>query len=394
MGSARPRLRIGLVGAGMIGRTHAHAYRNLQECYQPPAADVELKVVADVDPQLAEDARARYEFERVAARWEEVLEATDVDVVSIALPNFQHREVAEALAASGKHVLCEKPLAASASDAGAMLEAVRHARIVHGTGFNLRRAPAVAAIQQIIQSGRLGEIRQFHGRYFTDYAASPDVPFTWRYRRDLAGSGALGDIGSHLIDLARFLCGNIVAVDGASAVTFIPKRAVPKGHVTGHARVESSGEMREVDTDDVVSFSARFANGAVGNFHFSRIATGYRNSPAFEIIGSNGAVSFDMERPGEFGLFESQDDESSNGFRRVVLGPSHPQFGNVAAFPVAGVGISYTETYVVQANEFLRAVVEGNRDYAPNFADGYAVARVCDTVLASAEGHKSISIDR
>jgi levoglucosan dehydrogenase len=394
MGTARPRLRIGLVGAGMIGRTHAHAYRNLQECYQPPAAEVELKVVADVDPQLAEDALARYGFERVASRWEEVLEAPDVDVVSIALPNFQHREVAEALAASGKHVLCEKPLAATSSDALAMLEAVQRAGIVHGTGFNLRRTPAVAAIQQAIQSGRLGEIRQFHGRYFTDYAASPDVPFTWRYRRDLAGSGALGDIGSHLIDLARFLCGDIVAVDGASAVTFIPKRAVPKGHVTGHARVESSGEMREVDTDDVVSFSARFANGAIGNFHFSRIATGYRNSPAFEIVGSRGSASFDMERAGEFGLFESHDDESVNGFRRVVLGPNHPQFGNVAAFPVAGVGISYTETYVVQASEFVRAVVDGKRDYAPNFADGYAVAQVCDAVLAAADSHKAITIGK
>lgn len=388
MGSARPRLRIGLVGAGMIGRTHAHAYRNLQECYQPTAADVELKVVADVDPRLTEDARARYGFERTATRWEEVLEAKDVDVVSIALPNFQHREVAEALAASSKHVLCEKPLAATSADAAAMLEAVRRAGVVHGVGFNLRRAPAVAAIRQAIQSGRLGEIREFHGRYFTDYAASPDVPFTWRYQRNLAGSGALGDIGSHIIDLARFLCGDIVAIDGASAVTFISERPVPKGHVTGHARVESSGEMRQVDTDDAVAFNARFAGGAVGSFHFSRIATGYRNSPAFEIIGSKGAVHFDMERAGEFGLFESQDDESVNGFRRVVVGPNHPQFGNVAAFPVAGVGISYTETYVVQANEFLRAVVAGNREYAPNFADGYAVARVCDAVLAAAEGRQ------
>ncbi|HEX5416251.1 MAG TPA: Gfo/Idh/MocA family oxidoreductase [Chloroflexota bacterium] len=386
MGATRPRLRIGLVGAGMIGRTHTHAYRNLQECYQPPVADVELKVVADVDPKLTEDARARYGFERVATRWEEVLEAKDVDVVSIALPNFQHREVAEALAASGKHVLCEKPLAATASDAAAMLEAVRRAGVVHGVGFNLRRTPAVAAIRQAIQSGCLGEIRQFNGRYFTDYAASPEVPFTWRYRRDLAGSGALGDIGSHIIDLARFLCGEIVTIDGATASTFIARRPVPRGHVTGHARVENSDEFREVDTDDVIAFSARFANGAVGNFHFSRVAIGYRNSPAFEIIGSKGAAHFDMERAGEFGLFEHQDDEGSNGFRRVVVGPNHPQFGNVAAFPVAGVGISYTETFIVQAHEFLRGVVEGNTDYAPSFADGHAVAKICDEVLAVANG--------
>ena len=393
MGSARPRLGVGLVGAGMIGRTHAHAYRNLQECYQPLAADVELKIVADVDPRLADDARARYGFERTTSRWEEVLEARDVDLVIVALPNFQHRKVAEALAATGKHVLCEKPLAATAADAGAMHQAVRQAGIVHGVGFNLRRTPAIAAIRQAIQNGRLGEIRQFHGRYFTDYAASPDVPFTWRYRRDLAGSGALGDIGSHLIDLARFLCGEIVAIDGASVATFIPRRPIPQGHVTGHSRAESSGELRDVDTDDVVAFSARFASGAIGNFHFSRIATGYRNSPTFEIVGSQGAVSFDMERAGEFGLYEQQDDDSVNGFRRVVTGPSHPQFGNVAAFPVAGVGTSYTETYVVQANEFLRAVVSGDSAYTPSFADGYAAARICDAVLAVADGRKPIDLE-
>jgi len=392
MGSIRPRLRVGLVGAGMIGRTHAHAYRALPECYQPPAADVELKVVADVDPRLTDDARARYGFERSASRWEEVLEARDVDVVSVALPNFQHRQVAEALAAAGKHILCEKPLAATAADAGAMLQAVQQARIVHGVGFNLRRSPAIAAIREAIVGGRLGEIRQFHGRYFTDYAARPDVPFTWRYRRELAGSGALGDIGSHIIDLARFLCGEIVAIDGASVATFITQRPIPQGHVTGHSRAASSGELQDVDTDDVVAFSARFASGAIGNFHFSRIATGYRNSPAFEIIGSKGAVSFDMERAGEFGWFESQEDDGVNGFRRVVVGPSHPEFGNVAAFPVAGVGTSYTETYVVQANEFLRAVVADNRDYAPNFADGYAAARICDAVLAAAEAGKPVDL--
>jgi predicted dehydrogenase len=219
------------------------------------------------------------------------------------------------------------------------------------------------------------------------------VPFTWRYQRALAGSGALADIGSHLIDLSRFLVGEIDQVEGATLETFIRQRPVPVGHVIGHARAQSSGEVREVDTDDVAAFTVRFRHGAVGDFRCNRVAAGFRNSPAFELIGSHGSAAFDMERPAEFQFFDASRDDDVNGFRRVVTGPSHPYFESLTTLPVAGAGYGYAETYVAQAYEFVRAVVSGSADSIPNFEDGYAVALVCDAVLRAAEQGRRVQID-
>jgi len=166
--------------------------------------------------ELATDAQVRWGFERVASDWQAVADARDVDIAVVALPNFQHAAAVDALLATGKHILCEKPLANTPHDAARMVEAAERAGIVHGVGFNLRRAPAVAAIRGLVERGELGEIEQFSARYMTDYAASPEVPFTWRYQRSLAGSGALGDIASHIIDLARFFCGDLDTIRGAA----------------------------------------------------------------------------------------------------------------------------------------------------------------------------------
>jgi predicted dehydrogenase len=378
-------LKVAIVGAGMIGRAHARAFRGLAAMFQPMPARVELSVVADADAALARDAQVRWQIGRVASSWTEVVEADDVDIACVALPNHEHRLAVEALVAAGKHVLCEKPLAPTVSDAQAIVRAAERAGVVHGTGFNLRRAPAVAAIRAAVSRGVIGEPRQFSARYFTDYAASPEVPFTWRYARDTAGSGALGDVGSHVIDLGRFLVGDIDTVSGATLATYIDQRPVPAGHVTGHSRGATTGELRTVDTDDAGAFTGQFENGALGDFRFSRVATGYRNSPAFDLIGSRGAISFDMERAAEFMVYESHEaDETLNGFRRVVVGPGHPYFVDVVAFPVAGVGYGYSETYAAQAYELVRAVAE-QRPFPPSFEDGLAVVQICAAVQASAE---------
>lgn len=392
MTQTRPTVRIGIVGAGMIGRSHAHAFRALPEFFYPLPATVELTAVADADAALAREAGERYGFGRVARSWEEVVSAPDVDAVCLALPNFQHREAAEAAFAAGKAVLCEKPLAVTPADAHAMLTAARRSGVVHAVGFNLRRAPAIATIARAATAGDFGEIRHFSGRYLTDYGVSPEVPFTWRYARDLAGGGALADIGSHVIDLARSLVGEMASVQGAVLATYVRQRPVPAGHVTGHSRGATTGELREVTNDDVATFTARFSNGAVGDFRFSRVATGYRNSPAFELIGSRGSVQFDMERAAEFGLFDGQPDDPMNGFRRVVIGPHHPYFGQVAAFPVTGVGYGYTETYVAQAFEFVRAVAAGDTSYAPSFEDGARVMAVCEAVQRSADEGRPVDV--
>jgi predicted dehydrogenase len=382
------RLRIALLGAGMVGRAHAHAFGALRAFFHPAAAEVELAVVADPNQALAREAQERYGFARIAGSWEEAAEA-DVDAACVALPNHQHRQAVEALFARRRHVLCEKPLAPTASAARAMLEAARRAGVVHGVGFSQRRAPAVAAVQRAVARGDLGELRHFSGRYFTDYAASPDTPFTWRYQRDLAGTGALADIGSHLIDLARFLLGEIDSVEGALLETFVKERPVPSGPVSGHERGATTGEMRPVENDDVAAFTVRFRSGAVGDFRVSRVAAGYRNSPAFELVGSRGAAAVDLERPGELRFFDATRDDDLSGFRRVVTGPRHPYFGQVVSLPVAGVGHGYTETYVAQAHDFVRAAAGQDDGFSPDFADGYAVALVDAAVqLAAAEGRR------
>lgn len=379
-----PSLGVAIVGAGMIGRAHARAVRALHGTFQPAPAQVALRAIADAEPTLAADAQRRWEIERVVAGWQDVAEMRDVDVAIVALPNHEHRQAVEGLLASGKHVLCEKPLASTAADAEAMLAAAERSGRIHGVAFNLRRTPAMAAMRELVQSGALGEVRHVSGHYLTDYAANPGVPFTWRYQRSLAGSGALGDIGSHVLDLARLLVGEIDSVDGASLATFIERRPVPAGHVTGHSQAATTGEFRAVDTDDVCALTCRFASGALGDFRFSRVAVGHRNSAGFRLIGSRGALSFDMERAAEFELFEPAAEDKLSGFRRVVAGPDLPYFRDVVAFPVAGVGYGYAETYVIQAFEFLRAVVEGRR-YAPSFEDGVIVARLCEAVQRAAE---------
>jgi len=290
-------------------------------------------------------------------------------------------------------VLCEKPLATTAADAWAMLHAARRAGVVHAVGFNLRYTPAVGAIRRMLKRGDLGEPRQLSARYLTDYAVSAEVPFTWRYQRSLAGSGALGDIGSHVIDLARFLLGDVERVRGAELSTVITRRPVPAGHVTGHSRGATTGEMREVDTDDVASFVVRFRGGVVGDFHLSRVATGFRNSPALELIGSRGSASFDMERPGEFDVFDLGAEGDANGFRRVVVGPQHPHYADLAVLPVAGAGTGYSETYAAQAHQLIRAIVGEAPDGVPDFGEGYAAMLVCEAVQAAAEQGHEVRLD-
>jgi predicted dehydrogenase len=391
MATGRRTLGVAIIGAGMVGRAHAHGYRSLQTVVSPPPAHLALLAVADTNESLAQDVAARYDFESATANWEEIAASDEIDAVSVALPNHEHRPVVEALLAAGKHVICEKPLAPTAADAYAMLRVARDSGRIHMVGFNQRKAPGIAAIQHAIAQGKLGRPQQFIGRYLTDYARSPDGPFTWRYRRDQAGGGALHDIGAHVIDNARFLFGEIAAVEGAALSTLIQRRPVPSGHVVGHAQAESSGEFAEVDTDDIANFTIRFASGAVGQMTASRIATGFRNSAAFTVIGDRAAATFDTERFAEFGYFDGNEDDALNGFRRVVTGPKHPHLQDALVMPVAGVGHGYAETFVAQAHAFIDAIVQGV-ERAPDFADGYAVALVCAAVQRAAEQGRRVEI--
>ena len=392
--AAIPEIRVGLIGAGLIGRIHAHAYRSLGFLRRPLPATIRLAVVADENEPLAEEVAGQFGFERTATSWEAVAEARDVDVAIVALPNYEHRPVVEALVASGKHVLCEKPLAPSAADSWAMLQAARRAGVVHCVGFNLRRVPAIAAIKKALERGDFGETRQFISHYLTDYAADEDAPLAWRFKRELAGGGALADVGSHIIDIARFLLGDIESVHGSAMATFVHKRPIPAGHVIGHEKGMVTGDFGVVDTDDVASFTARFRSGTVGQFAVSRMATGHPISIGISLVGSTASATFDAQHMSEFGYFRaSGDDDDTRGFRRVMTGPAHPYFEGFLACPMTGAGYGMSDTWVGQAYEFVGAVARGVPLSGGGFEDGYAVDLVREAAMLSAERGALVRID-
>jgi predicted dehydrogenase len=390
---SKREIRVALVGAGMAGRAHAYGYRNIESMFYPFPATVRLVAVADAYEPLARQTAERFGFERVEPSWQAIAQAKDIDAVSVALPNYEHRSIVEALIAAGKHVLCEKPLAPTAQDSWALLSAARRAGIIHAVGFNLRRSAAIAAVAQQAQAGALGELRYFSGNYYADYALDPQGPYSWRYNRAQAGGGALVDLGAHIIDLSRFIMGDIATIAGGVTTTAIKTRPVPAGITVGHEKAQVTNKRREVDTDDFATASVEFANGAAGQISVSRMGTGFRNAVRFTVIGSEASAEFDFERAAEFAYFDSRNDNAFNGFRRVVTGPEHPYFKQVIAMPVSGVGTGLNETFIGQAYEGVMALVEERPVKGATFEDGYANALICEAIARSAETGARVSVE-
>jgi predicted dehydrogenase len=375
---------VAVIGAGMAGRAHAHGYRSAGTVFSADLPPVRLVSVADINEDLARDTARRYGFERFDTSWEAIVKADDVDAVSVVVANHLHREIVTALAAAGKHVLCEKPLAPNSTDARAMLDAVEAAGIVAREGFTFRRAPGISAVREQLRSGELGRPLYISGQYWTDYGGDPQAPMSWRYRGG-PGSGALADLGSHLTDVAEFLLGPVESVTGADLSTVIPDRPLPLGHVVGHAHVEVSDEREPVENDDWASFSVRFENGATGDLSVSRIAFGHPNTLKFEVFCERGALSFDVSRPGEFAIATGGLPGHSSGFRRVIVGVEHPYIAGGLAMDATGIGFGHNDSFVYQARAFLDEIA--GLDELPrnaSFADGLHNLQLQEAVVASA----------
>ena len=356
MSTAEPAsLGVAVIGAGMAGRSHAAGYRSATTVFGPGLPDVRLVAVADLNEAAATDAARRYGYERAEADWKAVANAPDVDVVSVVVANPLHREIVEGLLDAGKHVLCEKPLAPTIGDAEAMIGAARAANREAAVGFTFRRSPAITAIREQLQQGSIGRPVHFNGHYWCDYACSPDGPMSWRYKGP-PGSGALSDIGSHLIDLAEFLCGPISSVRGAVFCTAITERALPAGTVVGHAAAELSDVREPVENEDVVTFTATFASGAAGTFSASRAAYGLANSLGFELFAERGAATFDLARAGEFGFIDPTPAGATQGYRQVPVGPEHPYLTGGLPMDFPGVGYGQNDLFTFQARAFLEQV--------------------------------------
>ncbi|MFD0318572.1 Gfo/Idh/MocA family protein [Streptomyces flavalbus] len=371
-------LGVAVVGFGWMGRVHTQAYARLPHHYPRLPLRPELVAVAEEVPGRAERAAGQYGFGMATRDWREVAADPRVRAVSVTAPNFLHREIGVAMAEAGKHLWIEKPVGLTADDARAVADAVTKAGVQATVGFNYRGAPAVETARDLVASGELGTVTHARVRLFSDYAAHPEAALTWRYERERGGSGVLGDLASHGVDLARFLLGEIAAVTADTAV-FVPERARPTGATEGHARA-SGGARGPVENEDYVSCLLRFASGARGVLEACRVSVGEQNAYGFEVHGTRGAVFWDFRRMNELGVSRGTDYQDQP-VSTVYVGPGDGEFG--AFQPGAANAMGYDDLKVIEAHRFLRSIAEGT-PYGATLTDAVRAATVLDAMARSA----------
>jgi predicted dehydrogenase len=374
-------IRVALIGHKFMGRAHTHGYTDLPIFFDP-GVKVVKKVLCANEADVNEVAK-RWGWEEAVMDWHDVVKRDDIDLIDIAASNSLHAPIAIAAAHAGKHVFCEKPLALSLEQAEEMVKAVEEAGVVNMIGFNYRKVPALALAKQMISGGKLGEIYHFRGIYQQDWLISPNFPCTWRLQKDKAGFGSVGDLGIHVIDVARFLIGDISEVTGM-AETFITDRPEP-AFVDGLI-AEPGEKMVKVDVDDATAFLARFKNrNTLGYFEMTRYGAGHRNQNRIEINGSKGTIIFDMEQMNELQLYKTDDSSWEQGFRRIQVGEGvHPYMQNW--WPCGHI-IGYGETFVNQAYDLIKAIQDGSK-VSPDFRDGLMAQKVVDAVDKSTQNKK------
>ncbi|MCT4579487.1 Gfo/Idh/MocA family oxidoreductase [Donghicola sp.] len=383
-------LNIAMIGGGFMGKAHAMAYASMPMFFWPAPAIPHRKVVVDVTDDQAEAARQRFGFDEASSDWRAVIARDDIDVIDICTPNNVHAEIAIAAAKAGKHIICEKPLARGGEEAKAMLDAVEAAGVIHMVAFNYRRTPAVALAKKYIDEGRIGEILNFRGTYLQDWSADPDGPLSWRFQKKIAGSGAIGDIGTHVVDLAHYLVGPIAAVS-ALTPTYVKTRPLQAGGVDklGASEKNADAPRGEVDVDDEVVSMLKFENGAIGSLEATRNGHGRNNFITLEIHGTKGSILFNYERRDELQVMFADDPADARGFRTVYTGPAHP-YGE-GLWPIPALGIGYSETKIIECYDFFKAIASGEQP-SPNFADGYLTELVADALITSGETEQWVKV--
>jgi predicted dehydrogenase len=376
------RLGIAMVGYAFMGAAHSQAWRTVGRIFELPLQP-DLTVLCGRDAAKANAAAEKLGWRSVETDWRALLTRDDVQLVDVCSPGDTHAEIAIAALDAGKHVLCEKPLANTVDEARAMVAAAERAAtrgVRSMVGYSYRRVPAVALARQLVEQGRLGEIRHVRAQYLQDWIVDPEFPLVWRLQRSAAGSGALGDIGAHIVDMAQYLTGDLLTGVSALTETFVRERPLPAK--TDGPALSGSTEKGTVDVDDAALFLGRFAGGAVATFEATRFATGRKNALRIELNGSRGSLAFDQERMNELEFYDGTEDPETAGFRRIlVTEPTHPYTG---AWWPPGHGLGYEHSFTHQAADLVRDIGEG-RDPVPSFADGLQVQLALDAVERSAE---------
>jgi predicted dehydrogenase len=382
-------LRVGMIGYGFMGKAHSNAWRQAPYFF-PLKARIELHTICGRTPAKVQAARSQFGWQFAATDWREVVESPLIEIVDIATPNDSHAEIALAAARAGKHVLCEKPLALNVKQAEAMLAAVEKAKVVHMVCHNYRRVPAIAQAKKMIAEGTLGHIYHFHARYAQDGLVDPEAPMKWKLQKEIAGSGALGDINVHIIDLARYLVGEFKEVCGMME-TFIKERPLPPEPGASLTPGAKSLKRAKVDVDDTVLMIGRFENGALANLEATRYAAGRRNQISFEINGSKGSLYFDFEDMNRLQFFETSNPPDRQGFRDILVLQSNGVHPYVGHWWRGGHGIGYEHTFVHAMADFVNACID-HKPLQPNFEDGLKNQRVLAAVEESAQTRKWVKL--
>jgi len=382
-------INVGLVGYQFMGKAHSHAYKDMAFFFPDAEAYPVMKAICGRNEEAVRKAAERFGWESYETDWRRLVERDDIDLVDISSPGNTHHDIAIAAAEAGKHVFCEKPLANNLKEAREMLEAVRKAGVKHMVAFNYRRVPAVALAKRLIDEGKIGKIYHWRAVYLQDWIIDPDFPLVWRLQKDKAGSGPHGDLNAHIIDLARYLVGEITEVVG-TCETFIKERPLVE-EVEAGLGARAGAKKGEVTVEDAMLFLARFENGALGSFEATRFAGGRKNYNRFEINGSKGSIVFNLERLNELEFYSREDEAHVQGFRTILVtdGQNHPY---ISAWWPAGHIIGWEHTFVHEVYDLMNAIARDEMPQ-PDFADGVRTQEVLEAVMKSVEERSWVRTD-
>jgi predicted dehydrogenase len=370
-----------------MGKAHANALSRLPMFFETDVP-VERAVLCGRDAQWLEQAAATLGFSKTETDWRKLVEREDVDAIDITAPSNAHKEIALAAIKAGKHVFCEKPLALTAADAREMESAAMEAGVANQVGFNYRFAPALVLAKRLIDDGKIGRIFHFRGSFLQDWIIDPEFPKVWRLDKSVCGSGALGDLGAHVIDAARYLVGEIEEVSGAQT-TFVKERPVVERMTGLSGKASADAPRAKVDVDDASAFIARFESGAMGLFEATRFAQGHKNDMRLEINGEKGSLRFEFERMNELWYFSAEDEPGEQGWRMIQVSEGiHPYWDR---WWPAGHVIGFPETFAHELYEFAQRAAQGQA-CSPSFADGARVAEIMDAVELSARRRAWVAV--
>lgn len=381
-------LNIGLIGYKFMGKAHSNAFQRLS-MFCEPSAEICLKAICGRDEEWVKESAKKFGWEAYETSWEKLVSREDIDVIDITAPSNFHKEIAIAATECGKHVFCEKPLALNLKDAREMYKAAEKAKVKHQIGFNYRFAPAMQLAKKLIDEGKIGKIFHFRGFYLQDWIIDPDFPLVWRLDKKVAGSGSHGDLGAHLIDVARYLVGEFDKVIGMSK-TFVKERPIVEKMTGLSGKAQTDAPRGEVTVDDATLFLTEFKNGALGSVEATRFAFGHKNAMSFEINGEKGSLKFDFERMNELQYCSSEDQQGTGGFRIIQVTESvHPYAG---FWWPAGHVIGYEHTFVHELYEFIEAIAK-DKPTSPDFSDGVKCSQILEAVDLSIEERQWVKVD-